>query len=68
MPDLIEGHYYEISRNNKIEVVKFKKVTHSTAHFNFMDGDEEEFILTYDIIEDGIYKIKHMKELSVLMA
>lgn len=68
MPDLIKDHYYEVERQGKVEVVQFKRIKHSTAYFNFMDGDQEPFILTYDLIEDGIFKIKPYTTLNVLMA
>lgn len=65
--ELIEGHYYEIGRNNKTELAKFAGYSNYTLLFYFVNSNDEEFIMTWDMIDDGIYTIKHMDVLTALM-
>lgn len=64
---LINGHYYEISRNGKTELAKFAGKNNYTLLFHFVNSDDEEFVMTWDMIDDGLYSIKHLDVLTSLM-
>lgn len=63
-----KDQYYEIERDGKTEIVVFKNHSLSVFHFNFVDGDCGSLDLTWDLLESRIYKIKHLKALSTIMA